>query len=74
MVAKTVKFIFFMAMLLFGVMSIPRMMFLFFLLVTGSEMPGTAGEVLTGFVCFVIATVGFVGVSGWLRRREDIYS
>jgi len=69
------KFISFMAMLLFGATSIPRMIFLLFLFVTGGEMPGAVvREVLTGFVFFVVATVVFISVSGWLRRQEDVYS
>ena len=69
------KFIFFVAMLLFGALSIPRMIFLLFLLVTGADIPGMiAREVLTGFVFFVIATAGFIGISSWLRRQEDVFS
>jgi hypothetical protein len=73
--AKTVKFLLFMAMLLFGATSIPRLIFLLFLFATGGEMPMTVvKEVITGFIYFVIATVGFIGISSWLRKREDVYS
>ena len=67
--AKTMKFILFVAMLIFGATSIPRMIFLLFLLVTGGEMPVVVvREVLINFVYFIIATAGFIGISSWLRR------
>jgi len=73
-VAKTVKFILFVAVLLFGATAIPRMFFLLFLLVTGGEIPVVVvREVLTNFIFFIIALAGFIGISSWLRRQESVF-
>jgi hypothetical protein len=72
--AKIAKFILFVAMIFFGAITIPRMLFLLFLPATGGEMPvGVVKEVLTGFVFFILASVGFLGISSWLRKQENVF-
>ena len=69
--ARVMKFIFLVAMMFFGATSIPRLMFVLFLGVSGAGLPPGVKEIVIGFVFFLLATAGFIGISAWLRKQES---
>ena len=69
-----IKFLLFVAMLFLGATSIPRLMFLLFLPNSGSEFPPSViTDIVVSFGAFIVVSAGFVVISNWIRKQEDVF-
>ena len=72
--AKIIKFVLFVMMLLFGATAIPQIFFLLFFQSGLSELPsGAIVDIFIHLAVFIFTVFGFIGISSWIRKQEDVF-
>ena len=73
-IAKVLRFISFVAMVLFGVMSVPRIIFLILLPFNDTSMPAfVIRDVLMGFLYFIISGIVCLALTSWIQKRDEVF-
>ena len=68
------KFLLFVGMLILGAAAVPQIIFLFFLQTDKLEFPaGAATEIVIQFIALIVVIFGFIGISSWIRKQEDVF-
>ena len=72
--AKILRAICFVAMVLYGVTSVPQLIFLLFLPFSDATMPAyVVKDVLLGFLYFFVAGGLVLALSSWIRKRDEVF-